>query len=148
MAVKAKTAKRLECCEITSKVLTNGELDELVEHYKIKNYHGCFIDDKLPKKLRNGYYVVNLNGHSHWTCLLKDGNKYFYFDSYGFFASEEVEDQIGEYIYSTDQLQDMNSSSCGYYCIAWMQNRVYLRAEFILLCLKLFFSASSFYVYG
>ena len=64
--------------------------------------------------------MVNLNGHSHWTCLLKDGNKYFYFDSYGFPASEEIEEQIGEYIYSDNQLQDMNSSSCGYYCIAWM----------------------------
>ena len=30
-----------------SNELTNGEIDELVEHYKIKKYHGCFIDDKL-----------------------------------------------------------------------------------------------------
>ena len=103
-----------------SNELTNGELDELVEHHKIKNYHGCFIDDKLPNKLHNGYYIINLNGHSHWCCLLKDGKKYFYFDSYGFPASEEVEEQIGEYIYSSNQLQNMNSSSCGYFCIAWM----------------------------
>ena len=52
-----------------SNELTNGEIDELVEHYKIKKYHGCFIDDKLPNKLLNGYYIINLNGHSHWTCL-------------------------------------------------------------------------------
>ena len=103
-----------------SNELTDTEIDDLVKHYKIKNYHGCFIDDRLPSKLSNGFYVINLNGNSHWTCLLKDGKKYFYFDSYGFLASEEVEDQIGEYIYSTDQLQDMNSSSCGFFCIAWM----------------------------
>ena len=103
-----------------SNELTNGEIDELVKHYKIKNYHGCFIDDKLPSKLHNGYYVINLNGHSHWTCLLKDGKKYFYFDSYGFPASEEIEEQIGEYIYSDNQLQNMDSSSCGFFCIAWM----------------------------
>ena len=70
---------------------------------KIKNYHGCYIDNELPKKLLNGYYVVNLNGNSHWTCLLKDGKNYFYFDSFGFPASEEVEEQIGEYIYSDIQ---------------------------------------------
>ena len=103
-----------------SNELTNGEIDELVKHYKIKKYHGCFIDDKLPSKLHNGYYVINLNGHSHWCCLMKDGKKYFYFDSYGFPASQEIEEQIGEYIYSDNQLQHMESSSCGFFCIAWM----------------------------
>jgi len=103
-----------------SNELTNGEIDELVESYNIKKYHGCYVDDKLPNKLRNGYYVINLNGHSHWCCLLKDGKNYFYFDSYGFPASHEVEEQIGEYIYSTNQIQNMNSSSCGYFCVAFM----------------------------
>jgi hypothetical protein len=103
-----------------SNELTNDQIDELVEHYKIKKFHGCFIDDRLPNKLQNGYYIINLNGHSHWCCLLKDGKNYFYFDSYGFPASEEIEEQIGEYIYSTNQLQNMNSSSCGYFCLAFM----------------------------
>jgi len=103
-----------------SNELSNGEIDELVQHYKIKNYHGCFVDDRMPSKLSNGFYIINLDGNSHWCCLLKDGKKYFYFDSYGFPASEEVEEQIGEYIYSDNQLQNMNSTSCGYFCIAWM----------------------------
>jgi len=103
-----------------SNELTNGEIDELVEHHKIKKYHGCHIDHQLPSKLSDGYYIINLNGHSHWCCLLKDGKKYFYFDSYGFPASEEIEDQIGEYTYSDNQLQHLNSSSCGFFCVAWM----------------------------
>ena len=41
--------------------LTNREIDELVKYYKIKKYHGCYIDDELPEKLMNGYYVINLN---------------------------------------------------------------------------------------
>ena len=52
--------------------------------------------------------------------MLKDGNKYYYFDSFGFPASAEVEDQIGDYIWSDVQLQNINSSSCGYFVIAWM----------------------------
>jgi hypothetical protein len=104
-----------------SNELTNGELSQLVKHYKIKKYHGAFIDDRMPSKLKNGYYIVNLNGRSHWTCLLKDGDNFYYFDSYGFVASAEVEDQIGEYIYSDLQLQHINSSSCGYFVIAWMR---------------------------
>ena len=103
-----------------SNELTNTEIHELVKHHNIKKFHGCFIDDKLPNNLLNGYYIVNLNGHSHWTCLLKNGTNYFYFDSYGFPASAEVEEQIGEYIFSTNQLQDMNSTSCGYFCVAFM----------------------------
>jgi hypothetical protein len=102
--------------------LTDKEIDTLAKHYNIKNYHGCFIDDKLPTRLSNGFYIINLNGHSHWTCLLKDGKNYFYFDSYGFPASEEVEEQIGEYIYSTNQFQNINSSSCGFFCVAFMKN--------------------------
>jgi hypothetical protein len=30
--------------------------------------------------------------------------------------------EIGEYIHSDVQLQDMNSSSCGYFCIAFMRS--------------------------
>ena len=104
-----------------SNELSNNELSQLVNYYKIKNYHGAYIDDQLPKKLLNGYYIINLNGRSHWTCLMKDGDKYFYFDSYGFPASQEVEDQIGEYMYSDLQLQHLNSSSCGFFVIAWMR---------------------------
>ena len=104
-----------------SNELTNGEIDDLIEHYKIKNYHGAFIDDRLPTKLQNGYYIINLNGHSHWTVLLKNNEDFYYFDSYGFLASEEVEDQIGEYIYSTNQLQNIDSSACGFYCLAFMR---------------------------
>ena len=103
-----------------SNELTNGEIDELVEHYKIKKFHGCHIDHQMPSKLIDGYYIINLNGHSHWTVLLKDGKNHYYVDSYGFPASEEIEDQIGEYIYSTNQLQNIDSSSCGFFCIAWM----------------------------
>jgi len=110
-----------------SNELSNGEIDELVQHYKIKNYHGCFVDDRMPSKLSNGFYIINLDGNSHWCCLLKDGKKYFYFDSYGFPASEEVEEQIGEYIYSDNQLQNMNSTSCGYVspgCITWARVKI------------------------
>ena len=90
-------------------------------YYGIKNYHGAYIDDRMPIKLKNGYYIINLNGRSHWTCLMKDGNDYYYFDSYCFVASAEVEDLIGEYIYSDLQIQHLNSSSCGYYVICFYE---------------------------
>ena len=33
--------------------LSNTDIDALVKRYKIKNYHGCFIDHLLPKKLND-----------------------------------------------------------------------------------------------
>jgi hypothetical protein len=105
-----------------SNELTDKEIKDLVKYYKIKSYHGAYIDHQMPAKLVSGFYVINLNGKSHWTCLFKNGSSYFYFDSFGFPASAEVEDQIGEYIYSDIQIQSMESTSCGYFVIAFMRS--------------------------
>ena len=100
--------------------LSNKEIDELVKHYKIKNYHGCYIDSDV-RKINNGFTVINLNGNSHWTVLLKSGKKYYYFDSFGFPASQELEDMMNEYVFSEIDLQNINSTSCGWFCIVWMR---------------------------
>ena len=100
--------------------LSNVDIDQLVAHHGIKNFHGSFIDHLLPKKLYDGYYMINLNGKSHWTALLKNGKDYYYFDSYGFLASQEIEDLIKSYIYSDLDLQSMSSTSCGWFCLSWM----------------------------
>ena len=39
-------------------------------------------------------------------------------------ANEKIamtQDQINEYIYSDIDIQHLNSSSCGWFCIAWMK---------------------------
>ena len=78
--------------------LSNYDIDAWMEHFKIKNYHGCYIKNELPE-LNVGYYVINLNGQSHWTCLCKtlDENGYplyLYYDAFGFPAPTEVEKAI------------------------------------------------------
>ena len=35
-------------------------------------------------------------------------------------ASEEVEDKMKSYVYSDVDMQSMKSTSCGFYCLAWM----------------------------
>lgn len=87
----------------------------------IRGYHGCFIKDELPTKLERGYYVINLNGSSHWTCLCIDDDSY-YFDSFGFVAPTEVEKKIGKYYWNDGQVQDINSSACGYYVISFIKH--------------------------
>jgi len=113
-----------------SNELTNFDIDEYL--HKIKAYHGCFIKDELPE-LNPGFYVVNLNGNSHWTVLCKDldihGNpSYLYFDSFGFPAPLEVEQAIErdahrktEYVSMKNDLQAYSSTACGFFCIAFVK---------------------------
>jgi len=116
---------------LVTNMLTDSDIDAYAKKLKIKNYHGCFIKDELPE-LDKGFYVINLNGQSHWTCLCKDmdaygNNSYLYFDSFGFPAPVEVEKKISfdnmgkkvDYFSMQNQLQDIDHTSCGFYVIAW-----------------------------
>jgi hypothetical protein len=117
---------------VTDNQLTNYELDDLMEHFKIKDYHGTYIKHELPE-LNHGFYIVNLNGKSHWCVLYKhvDQNgeaSYFWFDSFGFPPPEEVEDSVYRdarrkvYItWSKKQLQHIDHTSCGFFVVAWIR---------------------------
>jgi hypothetical protein len=118
--------------EPISNELTNYELDDFMQYYKIKDYHGSFIKDELPE-LNHGFYIVNLNGHSHWCVLYKhvDGNgdtSYYWFDSFGFPPPQEVERTVYkdarrkvEITWSAKQLQDIDHTSCGFFVVAWIR---------------------------
>jgi hypothetical protein len=91
----------------------------------IINYGGCFSKDLLPKKLKNNYwYVVNMqdsyagNG-THWICFKYNTNVLTYFDSFGIKPPNEImKYATKDILYSKKQIQDYNSTSCGWFCIA------------------------------
>ena len=95
-------------------VTTSSDLESMCT---IPSFHGCFTIKELPHTLQNGYYILNLNGHSHWTMLYKNGNEYCYYDSFGFKPPQEIEDKIGEYFWNDRENQDLDQTSCGFYCI-------------------------------
>jgi len=95
-------------------VTTSDDLDNLCK--SIPYFHGCFTVKELPT-LKNGYYIINLNGHSHWTMLYKSGDLYCYYDSFGFKPPQELEDRLGEYFWNQRENQDLNQTSCGFYCV-------------------------------
>lgn len=120
-----------------------NELDErqIAALMKGTQFNGCFTKDDL-NYIPEGNTVYNLNGQSHWTAMVKDGNDYFYFDSYGVVPPQLLEDMIlnrrfgimeglnaepkrfkndGFYLYNTKEIQAINSSSCGYYCCAFLK---------------------------
>lgn len=118
-------------------MLTNYDIEAYMKKLKIKDFNGVFIKDELPE-LNEGFYVINLNGQSHWTALYKGidsvgNNSYLYFDSYGFPAPTEVEDSIRkdnapegtrrttDYFSMQNQLQDIDHTSCGFYVIGWIK---------------------------
>jgi hypothetical protein len=105
--------------------LTNFEIENILKKRNIKSFNGIFMRDELDKIefKKKGFYVINLDKStgpgSHW-CVIYKGIKTFYFDSFGFPTAEEIEKVIKPYIYSTTQIQDINSSSCGYYVILFI----------------------------
>ncbi len=103
-----------------SNELTNYEINDLMKHYKLP-FHGCYVKDKLPTRLSNGAYIINLNGTSHWTALIKDGDIFYYFDSFGFPAPAPIEQRATDTIWSDVDIQSIVSSSCGWFCIAWIR---------------------------
>tara|TARA_R110000822_G_scaffold148471_3_gene287475 strand:- start:1710 stop:2123 length:414 start_codon:yes stop_codon:yes gene_type:complete len=73
------------------------------------------------EELEEGNTILNLNGHSHWTCVIKTKDKCVYFDSFGLPPPLRICQMMGDYTYSPKEIQALNSSSCGFYCVACLQ---------------------------
>jgi hypothetical protein len=105
--------------------LSSSDINDILHSYNIA-YNGIYQKDMLPNKLQNGFYVVNLqsskdgNG-THWCALYYSPIMSMWWDSFGFKPPEDIEARVGKYIYNSFQIQDIQSSSCGYYCIAFIK---------------------------
>ena len=108
--------------------LSNFDIVDILKEYNLNYYFGgIFSKDKLPPILkRNKFYIINLDDEkgagTHWTALYY--NKpldSIYFDPFGFVAPVDVERIIKPYFYNDDQIQNIETSSCGFYCIAFIK---------------------------
>jgi len=119
---------------------TGADLEEMLKG--VKSFKGVFIKDdeaQIRRALRNGgFVIINLNGTSHW-CVLAVGEEaspakpkksgkngrnrsYYWFDPFGFGAPLEIEYIIPkDYIYSSDEIQCMKTTSCGFYAVAFIK---------------------------
>ena len=75
-------------------MLSNHDIDELVEKLNIPIFKDSFYKDKFISIQLSSSYIINLNSEldekgnrntgSHWCCLVTDDMKQgIYFDSYG-----------------------------------------------------------------
>ena len=108
----------------TNNELSNFDIIKIIEDMKLSHvFGGVYSKDQLPTLERNKFYIINLqdsdagNG-THWTVFFY--NKpltSIYYDSFGFIAPLPVQAKIKPYIYNDKEIQNYNSSTCGYYCI-------------------------------
>ena len=109
--------------------LSNLEIIDIIKNRNLeKHFGGIFSKDQLPKELiKDKFYIVNLQDHdegdgTHWTAFYYNyPSTSIYFDSYGFIAPMDVQKRIKPYIYNDKDIQDFNSSACGFYCIAFIK---------------------------
>jgi hypothetical protein len=107
------------------KPLSNIQIDNLINKWKIKNYGGCIMSDEINKIKDKHYYIINLeDSHkkgSHWVALYYDKNNIsYYYDSYGFIYDEPLNKLLKNVIYNEKQHQYKNSYTCGYYCLLFI----------------------------
>jgi len=108
--------------------LTNFELIDLIKDYKLDNHlGGVYSKDQLPELIKDKFYIVNLQDHdegggTHWTCFYYNyPSTSIYFDIYGFIPPRDVQKRISPYVFNEKDIQDFNSSACGWYCIAFIK---------------------------
>ena len=105
--------------------LTNFEIQK---YYKNEpRFNGVFSRDYLPKKIKDGAYIINLDEYAdvgtHWIALFHSRSEIIYFDSFGVeHISEEIKDFPGNKNIKTNSfwVQANNSVICGYFCIRFI----------------------------
>lgn len=105
-------------------VLTNTDIKNILDHYKIK-LNAIDQKDKIVLN-KPGYYIINIQSSkegsgTHWTALIYNPEKSYFFDAYGFPPPDDIELLLPEYEYNMFDIQNINSSSCGFYCIAFLK---------------------------
>ena len=105
--------------------LSNFEIQEYYQNEP--RFDGVFYRNNLPKKMKDGGYVINLDEHAdvgtHWVALFCKRIEIVYFDSFGV---EHVPEEIKEFIRNKNiianifRVQANNSVMCGYFCIGFI----------------------------
>ena len=97
---------------------------EIQKDYKNEpRLNGAFSRNDLPKKIKDGAYLINLDEHAdvgtHWIALFCNRNEVIYFDSFGV---EHVPEEIKEFIGNKNikanifRVQANDSVMRGYFC--------------------------------
>ena len=105
--------------------LTNFGIQKYYENEQKIN--GVFWKDNLPKKIKDGAYLINLDEYkdvgTHWIALFRKKNEVVSFDSFGAgHILEEIKEFIGNKNTKANifRVQANNSIMCSYFCIGFI----------------------------
>ena len=111
-----------------SNALSNLEIIHIIKGFKLDDHFGgVYSKDQLRELIRDKFYIVNMQDSNEWNGTHLTAFYYnkpltsIYFDSYGFIAPQDVHKRITPYEYNDADIQDFNSSACGWYCIAFVK---------------------------
>ena len=106
-------------------LLTNFEIQTYYQNEP--RFNGVFSRDNLPDKIKNGTYVINLDGYSdietHCIALYVNTKTVTYFDSFGV---EHIQKEIKNFnnneniIANVFRIQAYDSVMCGHFCIGFI----------------------------
>jgi len=87
---------------------------------------GVYSRDEL-NEIPHGACIINLDKHkygggTHWISIYRKGNVIFYFDSFGEIAPEKLDKLMCPYIFNNTDIQGLNSSSCGEFCVCFLKH--------------------------
>jgi len=107
--------------------LTSLQINEILKD--VKNFAGTFSKDRLPP-IKNGYwYIVNMQDSvdknnkplpgTHWVSFITKNNILYYYDPFGIICPVEIlkVDPNDTVVYNTEQMQDQESTCCGWFSI-------------------------------
>ena len=105
--------------------LTNFEIQKYYQNEP--RFNGVFSRNNLPKKIKDGAYVINLDEYAdvgtHWIALFCNKNEIVYFDSFGV---ENVPEEIEKFIRNKNikanifRVQANSSIMCGSFCMGFI----------------------------
>ena len=102
---------------------------EIISYFSNEpRFNGVYSRDNLPKTIKNGAYIINLDEHtdtgSHWIALFVKNNEVTYFDSFGVeYIPKEIKGFIGNKDIKTNifRIQAYDSILCEYFCILFIE---------------------------
>lgn len=114
------------------KALTTLKLNSILSENPVtkKNFIGTFPGCVLPSKTVKHYsFITNTDLHhqsgEHWNAWVVKENEIIFFDSFGRDPRDtsfpnnykNIVETFNDFEYSTVQIQDFTSVTCGYFCI-------------------------------
>lgn len=121
--------------------ISNQYLETTASTILPKNFIGVFPCDYHPTITRNNFSIIFNTGNSkskgeHFVCIMANKHHVYYFDPFGMEVNNAKilqfikKIQNGRKIYfNSSQIQDFNSSFCGFYCLAFLMS-VYKKIPF------------------